>query len=114
MYFNVLPHGMRPPAKVYSQAFLLTDNWDDWFKYNTLYSLVVFDVDGERHDIGGVKIGQFDMEEGQRRAAIPESFSQLDDVFFSLGQDDSYYEKLNSLGTQARDRVLQGLNDVAL
>ena len=34
-----------------SKAYLLTDNWDDWFKYSTLYSLVVFDEDGERHSI---------------------------------------------------------------
>ena len=80
------------------RAFLITDNWDDWFKYNTLYTLYVVDAEGETHSIGGVKIGQFAMEVGQRRAAVPETFDELDERFFSLGQDDSYYGNLNALG----------------
>ncbi|HVC62072.1 MAG TPA: hypothetical protein VND19_17125 [Acetobacteraceae bacterium] len=56
-----------------------------------MYTLVVYDDSGERHSIGSVKIGQFGMEEGQRRAEIPQNFDALDDRFFSLGQDDSYY-----------------------
>jgi hypothetical protein len=94
-YFEVLPNGTRTPAQATSKAYLLTDNWDDWFKYSTPYSLVVFDEDGERHSIGGVKIGQFAMAEGQRRASIPDAFDTLDVRFFSLGQDDSYYDDLN-------------------
>jgi hypothetical protein len=113
-YFTVLPNGVRAPTQATSQAYLLMDNWDDWFKYSTLYSLVVFDEDGERHSVGGVKIGQFNMQEGQRRADIPERFDSLDERFFSLGQDDSYYDDLNRLGPGVRDRVLRGLRDVAL
>ena len=93
---------------------MLTDNWDDWFKYNTMYTLVVYDAEGERHSIGSVKIGQFEMEDGQRWATIPKDFDALDDRFFSLGQDDIYYEALNGLGPEARDRILQALKDVAL
>lgn len=113
MRFTVLAHATRLPAKAKSKAFLLTDNWDDWFKYNTLYGLVVFDASGERHDIGGVKIGQFEMVADQRRAEIPESFEELDERFFSIGQDDSYYEDLNKLGAEARDRILRSLRDMA-
>ena len=104
-YFRVLPVGTRPTAQAVDQAYLLLDNWDDWFKYSTLYSLVIFDEDGERHSIGGVKIGQFGMEEGQRRADLPEGFDRLDDRFFSLGQDDSYYDGLNRLGAATRDQA---------
>jgi predicted ATPase len=113
-YFNVLPNGTQTPANASHKAYLLTDNWDDWFKFSTLYSLVVFDENSERHLIGGVKIGQFDMTDSQRRANIPEQFDSLDERFFSLGQDDSYYDDLNQLGAATRDRVLQGLRDVAL
>lgn len=113
-YFTVLPNGTRPPAEATSKAFLLTDNWDDWFKFSTLYVLYIFDNDGERHSIGGVKIGQFNMSDDQRRPAIPNSFDQLDDRFFSLGQDDSYYADLNLLGSATRDRVLRALRDVSL
>lgn len=97
-----------------NRAYLLTDNWDDWFKFSTLYTLVIFDEDGNRHSIGGVKIGQFAMQEDQRRAQLPEEFDTLDDRFFSLGQDDSYYDALNALGAATRERVLRALRDVAL
>ena len=94
-YFKVLPNRTRTPAQATSRAYLLTDNWDDWFKYSTLYSLIIFDEDGERHAIGGMKIGQFAMAAGQRRPNIPDDFDALDERFFSLGQDDSYYDDLN-------------------
>ncbi len=35
MYFRVLDHGVRPVADARSRAYLLTDNWDHWFKYNS-------------------------------------------------------------------------------
>lgn len=113
MFFNVIQSHTRVPSEARLKSFLLVDNWDDWFKYNTMYSLVVFDEDGNRHAIGGVKIGQFGMENGQRRADIPDSFDQLDEIFFSLGQDDSYYVDLNELGPDLRDRILIGLRDIA-
>jgi hypothetical protein len=114
MLFTVLPKGRRVPAGTRSMAFLIIDNWDDWFTYNTLYSLYVADDRGEVHSIGEVKIGQFSMERRQRRADIPTEFDVLDERFFSLGQDDSYYEKLNTLGPSFRDRILRGLRDMAL
>lgn len=114
MFFAVLPHGTRVPAGSRMKAFLLTDNWDDWFTYSTMYSLVVYDAEGQDFVAGGVKIGQFGMREGQRRSEIPDQFDQLSEAFFSLGQDDSYYEKLNELGPELRDQVLRGLRDVAL
>ncbi|MGE3779863.1 MAG: AAA family ATPase [Pirellulaceae bacterium] len=114
MYFTVLDVGARVPANVKSRAFLLTDNWDDWFRHSTLYTLIVVDAKGEIHTIGGVKVGQFSMEDNQRRPDLPGRFDELDDRFFSLGQDDSYYDELNALGPSVRDRVLLGLKDVAL
>src|SRR5271165_801029 len=82
-YFKVLPYRSRTPAQAVSQAYLLTDAWDDWFKYSTLYSLVIFDEDGARHAIGGLKIGEFAMAEDQRRPRIPDDFDALDERFFS-------------------------------
>jgi hypothetical protein len=79
-----------------------------------MYSLFVFDEHGEEFRAGSVKIGQVGMETGQRRPNIPEEFDELGDEFFSLGQDDSYYEELNKLGPEGRDRVLRALRDIAL
>src|ERR1039457_1698397 len=104
MFFRVLAHGIRTPFGAKSCAYLLVEHWDDWFRFETMYMLVVFDADGERHVVGEVKIGQFGMPVEQRRAAIPEDFEELDERFFSLGQDASYYEDLSSLGPVVRDR----------
>ena len=71
MYFRVLPVGSRPSANARNCAYLLEDDWDDWFKFSTLYTLVFFDENGEHHSIGGVKIGQFAMESDQRKPNIP-------------------------------------------
>lgn len=80
--FKVLESTQSIPTSGKSQAFLLTDNWDDWFQYNTQYCLVVFDDDGERHRIGDVKVGQFKMKDGQRRPNIPAYFDTLGTEFF--------------------------------
>ena len=53
------------------------------------------------------------MEEDQRIPALPPDFDSLDSDFFSVGQDVSYYEKLNRLGDEIREKVLGGLNDIA-
>jgi ABC-type transport system involved in cytochrome c biogenesis ATPase subunit len=75
---------------------------------------VLFDEAGERHNVGEVKIGQFEMPKGQRRPALPATtFNSLDASFFSLGQDDSYYETLAKLSLEMRDNVLSALHDIA-
>ncbi len=99
MKIKVIPHGGRLPKNVKSTVVLLTDGWDDWFKYSTMYNVFYYDEEGKQHRIGDVKIGEFGMARDQRRPNIPEEFESLDDAFFSLGQDDSYYDKLNELGS---------------
>lgn len=113
-FFTVLPRGKRSTSGR-RRAFLITDNWDDWAQYSTLYHLIVIDETGEEHSVGGVKIGEFQMDEGQRRPNIPTTFDRLDiKRFFSLGQDDSYYEALKGLSSELRTVVLAGLGDVAI
>lgn len=100
-------HGSLP------HAYLTIDKWDDWFKYETQYHLIVFDEQGSEHSIGAVKIGEFGMVDGQRKPNIPESFTSLEDRFFSLGQDDTYYSALNDLGPVLRSSILAALHDIA-
>ena len=113
MRFKLVSHGSGLPKGAKSVVFLLKDGWDDWFKFNTMYNVFYFDEEGEQHRIGDVKIGEFEMAKDQRRPNIPEEFETLDDSFFSLGQDDSYYEKLNALGDDFRDAFLTAMRDVA-
>lgn len=112
MRFTVLPVRRRPTSERREQAFLTTDDWDD-FGYKTLYFLTYVDHDGVRHDIGDVKIGRLDMPEDYGRAELPGAFEELPDGYFSLGQDDTYYSNLNELGEDVRDSILDGLFDLA-
>lgn len=108
--FELIPNKSRPPANGCMLALLHVDNWDDWGKFSTMYYFSVFDANGELHDIGQVKIGQFRMN--SRRPEIPEKFTQLSDQFFSLGQDASFYQNLYALDDELRGQVLSALNDV--
>ncbi|WP_343240030.1 ATP-binding protein [Streptomyces sp. SID12488] len=114
MRFTVLPAGVWPPQGTTSCSYLVMDNWDDWFRYSTLYHLYYCDERGDVEQIGQVKIGQFNMATDQRAPDLPTTFEQLSDDFFSLGQDDSYYRSLNKLGDSVRDEILRALHDVAL
>lgn len=115
MKFSVLKNGIPLPRLRHTQqAFLIEDNWDDWFQYSTQYYLIYRDATGKDHSIGSVKIGQFDMPEEQRRPAIPERFEKLNEIFFSVGQDDSYYEELNRQSAATRNIILTALRDIAL
>ncbi|MCL6264915.1 AAA family ATPase [Flagellimonas myxillae] len=94
--------------------FLFHSSWDDWFTYSTLYSVYYYDSEGLRHHIGSVKIGEFNMESRKRTPGLPNSFEVLEESFFSLGQDVSYYERLSLISVDFRDEVLNALNDIAL
>ena len=93
---------------------LYLNSWDDWFKYSTLYNLYYFDENEIKSHIGSIKIGQMDMPLGQRSPILPETFENLNEMFFSVGQDISYYETLNHYGEDFRDKVLISLNDISL
>ncbi len=114
MRFQVVDRTLDARLDELPTGVLVTDNWDDWFRYSTMFTLFLFDEQGIRHRIGSVKIGQFDMELDQRRPSLPTEFENLGDQFFSLGQDDTYYESLNQLGAETRDEVLNALVDLAL
>ncbi len=78
-----------------------------------MYTLYFFDEKGSRNRIGSVKIGQFGMKAEQRRPELKDSFTKIGKKFFSLGQDDTYYESLNGLGAELRDSILAALCDLA-
>ncbi|MGW4890709.1 AAA family ATPase [Kitasatospora sp. NPDC004240] len=110
MQFTVLPVRTRPPVRSPRQAFLVKDDWDD---YHFKTTFLLFYSDGtEIHTVGQVKIGRFGMREHER-TTLAENFESVDEGFFSLGQDDTYYEKLRDLGDDVRLAVLVALRDVA-
>ena len=44
---------------------------------------------------------------------VPVEFDRLGGDFFSLGQDASYYQRINELSDQTAEEILLSLNDVA-
>lgn len=114
MIFKVIKKSDSKGSLVNRTAYLINDNWNDWFQYSTMYDLEVVDDTGELKYIGKVKIGEFSMDKDQGSPNIPNEFYKLQSNFFSLGQGDYYYENLNELGSEIREEILVKLNDIAL
>lgn len=119
MLFTVVDSSSGIPAGVPGHAYLIRDGWDDWFKFRTTFKLVVFGDDGQRFDPGSVKVGQLGLlpsatvAPGMRAPELDQQFNRLNERFFSLGQDETYYETLNTLPEALRTAVLEGLRDCA-
>lgn len=115
MKFKVIDNESRFPSEGSESdiAYLWSDNWNDYWEFQTLYALKYFDENGKMHDLGGVKIGQFDWQKDQSRPQIPDQFESLDGRFFSLGQDANYYEKLRDISSDLAHAILSALNDIA-
>ena len=114
MIFKILATGKSSSiTSTPNIAYLVEDQWDDWFQYSTMYDLYVVDSSSQKCYMGKVKIGQRGMGQGQRRPALSESFSHLSEDFFSLGQDSYYYENIKNLGDAKRKEILTSLNDIA-
>ncbi|WP_196778224.1 AAA family ATPase [Malaciobacter molluscorum] len=111
MQFKVL--NSLPSSSSTDTVYLINDNWDDWFEFETLYQLFYDDSNNYRHTLGYVKIGQFGMVREQRRASLPENFSNLNENFFSLGQDESYYQILKDFDNEIGYNILIALKDIA-
>lgn len=113
MLFTQVERGHTNLAQYPGQAFLVKDRWND-YGYVTMFQLLIVDDTGTWHDLGNVKIGGFGVPEGWTAwPDLPARFQALDDQFFSLGQDDTYYEKLAGLGADVRVEVLTALRDLA-
>jgi predicted ATPase len=93
-------------------GLLVIDNWDDWGEYSTMFNLWVIDPNGNRLNVGLTKIGQFGMAKEQRSAIVPEKFTELDESFFSIGQDVSFYKNMRKLDFILRENILRGLKDI--
>ncbi len=100
-------------------CFLMTDGWDDWGKYRTQFTVVIFDAAGKRHDAGGVKIAERGLQPsgvvspGSRAPSLPSFFETLGEEFFSLGQREDYYRVIYSLSPDIAHEVFTALRDCA-
>lgn len=89
--------------------YLIHDGWNDWFKYETMYSVVYVDDQKERNHLGSVKIAQ--INQNDRIPQLPDETSQFDARFFSLGAYADYYEELKQY--PFREELLRKMRDIA-
>ena len=112
MEFCVLPYTRNlSPTDVenYNDTFFLVqDTWNDFGVYTSfnLYSW----INGDLKYIGIVKIGRFGLRKG--KVNIPDSFSELSENYFSLGQSVDYYKYFAKLDDG--NKYLTNLKDFIL
>lgn len=90
---------------------LISDNWDD-FHFKTTFKLHYTSRSGQDVEIGYIKIAYQGMKEGDAHTKLPQTFSQLPEKFFSLGQSREYYEQLMGLSNGEGMSVLKALRDI--
>lgn len=93
-------------------VYLRRDNWDD-FHFKTTFNVSYGRANGNTTPIGQIKIGIVGMEGGMIFDIIPKQFEQLDDKYFSLGQDETVYANICELGDDKRREFLTALKDIA-
>ncbi|MFJ2007980.1 AAA family ATPase [Streptomyces chartreusis] len=91
----------------------MPDGWND-FSFMTMFDLWFRPEYGSPHELGTVKLARFDQEPGPsplegglETSAFPRG------EWFSLGQDDLYYDRIRMLGDTFRMELLEGLSDIA-
>lgn len=105
-------------------VYLIRDNWNDWFYWQTQFSLVYCENATKVTGIGSVKIAQNKMKPESEcindeekkvfsKPSINNEFTTLNQEFFSLGQSENYYETLNLLPKNVKREILLGLRDIA-
>ncbi|CAN5333730.1 AAA family ATPase [soil metagenome] len=99
------------PVKTAGTFTLVIDLWDD-YHFKTLFVLH-YGTGDEAIEIGAVKIASRGMVEYEAHTKLPSSFSQLEESFFSLGQDREYYEALMKLPDGVGTAALGSLRDIA-
>lgn len=113
MVFRVVDSALA--ASKGNEVLLVVDRWNDWFIWVTQFHVIVVKADGTRVSVGDVKIAFAGMTRDAPIAStfLPITFSHLEAPWFSIGQNENYYETLNDLGDEFRDAFLFNLRDVA-
>jgi predicted ATPase len=120
--FYVVQRQPDAPRGEGAEAYLIRDNWNDWWRFRTQFYVYLFDQFGELHEIGSVKIGKVGLihigepdpvANPSARVEIPDEFDKLGSKYFSLGQSENYYETLKNTDDDTRERYLRSMRDCA-
>ncbi|MDY2564786.1 AAA family ATPase [Pseudomonas syringae] len=107
-YFEIAPPFTGEPF-----CLIVGDSWNDWFKWHTMFKASIVVGANQSVTLGFVKIARRGMIETAGITVLPPFFDDLGGEFFSLGQDENYYETLVSLGDSIRESYLKGIRDSA-
>ncbi|MEU5407419.1 AAA family ATPase [Nocardia asteroides] len=118
MQIRVLSRAATEPPGKRNTLFLRESDWNDWWKFATLYGVTFADQDGRRHRLGNIKVGQRGMrppldDHPAVRPRLPAKLQEFDEDTFSLGQDTDYYENVEKLGSSTREAIHRALRDLA-
>ncbi len=92
---------------------LTSSDWDD-YSFKTSFTLTVV-FQGERLEIGTLKIGYKSQHHGWTRENMLDTFNELPEGWFSLGQDVAYYQNLKEkFPENIRQELLRALRDVVV
>lgn len=113
MVFRIVDSGLATSDG--NEVLLVLDRWNDWYTWVTQFHVVVVKADNTRVNVGNVKIAFAGMTTSNPVTSnfLTTTFPRLNAPWFSIGQDENYYETLNDLGDQFRDTYLSDLRDVA-
>jgi len=101
-----------PKHPTRNAGILIRDNWDD-HGHKTSFDLTIYDAEGNEFEIGYVKISLTGLGTRSGFTELDDRFATLEDGYFSLGQNDTYYENLNQFADKHRILILDSLRDVA-
>lgn len=114
MQFRVADQEPQRGHALPNTIYLIRDRWND-YGYVTQFFVLYIDGNRDEHPIGRTKIAQVGMGEDYLQLVIDPAFDELDETYFSLGQDDLYYDNLNqALGSREAVAVVhRALRDIA-
>jgi predicted ATPase len=93
-------------------VYLEIDHWND-YSFVTMFDLYYRDSDGDRLDIGAVKIGfKGQTVENSTHSTLASEFPHLGNEYFSLGQDIQFYRNIAKLPSDVADQILESLRDI--
>jgi len=110
--FYVRDSNEKPEEAEIPCAVLVTDEWDDNFRFETLFHFFYHDQYGGHKYIGKVKI--YKKNKSITRNVIKKNFRQLSEEFCSLGQDLEYYKNIIKIGDLNSRALLNSINDVVI
>lgn len=120
--FSVVEYLPGESSRRKNHVYLQTDDWDDWRKFRTMFTVYVVDDSGFLHEPGSIRIGEVGLRPssrtekvraGYRAPSLDSEFYELDKTHFSLAQREYFYEALNRLSPDFKIQILLGLRDCA-